>query len=143
MNISGRCHCGAISFTALVDPKKVLVCHCADCQVFSGAPFRAVLPTPIEDVQIEGVAKQYVKVAASGNRRVQAFCGECGTQLFATEADGPPKVLNLRVGCIDQRDRLGPAAQIWGDSAMPWLHDIESVPLHSKGLASPLVSPKL
>ena len=139
MHISGKCHCGAISFTAIVDPKRVLACHCADCQTFSGAPFRAVLPTPAENVKISGNAKHYVKVAESGNKRVQAFCPECGTQLYATEAEGAPKVLNLRLGCIDQREQLPPLTQIWGESAMPWLEAIHSVPMHCKGLASPFM----
>jgi hypothetical protein len=139
MHISGKCHCGAISFTATVDPQRVLACHCADCQTFSGAPFRAVLPTPAENVKISGNAKHYLKVAESGNKRVQAFCPECGTQLYATEGEGDPKVLNLRLGCIDQREQLPPLAQIWGESAMPWLEAIHSVPMHCKGLASPVM----
>lgn len=138
MQITGKCHCGAVSFSAMVDPARVLACHCSDCQAFSGAPFRAVLPVPAEDVSISGHAKHYVKVAESGNRRVQAFCPECGTQLYATEGDGPPKVLNLRLGCVDQRAQLPPVAQIWGDSAMPWLENLPAVRMHCKGLASPL-----
>ena len=39
MKIHGSCHCGAISFTALVDPQKVLICHCADCQKLHGNAF--------------------------------------------------------------------------------------------------------
>jgi hypothetical protein len=92
MHVSGQCFCGAISFTALIDPARVIVCHCADCQQFSGAPFRAVIPTPVSQVAVTGTPKRYVKTAASGNRRAQAFCPECGTHLFATEAD-EPKVL--------------------------------------------------
>jgi hypothetical protein len=138
--ISGQCHCGAISFTALVDPGKVMVCHCSDCQQFSGSPFRAVLPVPVAQVQIKGQAKHYVKVADSGNRRAQAFCAECGTQLYATEAD-EPKVLNLRLGCIEERAQLAPQTQVWGESAMPWLEQLTNTPLHVKGLASPLMPP--
>lgn len=141
MNITGQCHCGAISFTALVDPAKVLVCHCADCQQFSGGPFRAVLPTPAEQVRLSGQPKIYVKVAESGNRRAQAFCPECGTQLYATEPD-EPKVLGLRLGCVNERAQLTPAVQIWGTSAMPWLGDLHRTPVHSKGLASPLIPTK-
>jgi len=140
MKITGQCHCGAISFTALVDPNRVLVCHCSDCQQFSGGPFRAVLPTPAEQVSVFGAAKHYVKVADSGNRRAQAFCADCGTQLYATEADGQPKTLNLRVGCINERAQLLPHIQIWGESAMPWLQQLHAVPFHSKGIASALVS---
>lgn len=139
MRITGQCHCGAISFAATVDPTKVLVCHCADCQQFSGAPFRAVLPTPIENVSLSGAAKQYVKVAASGSRRVQAFCAECGTQLYATEPESPT-VLNLRLGCVNERAQLAPAIQIWGRSAMPWLASLTTLPIHERGLASPLMS---
>jgi hypothetical protein len=138
MHITGTCHCGAVSFRALVDPAKVIACHCEDCQRFSGAPFRAVVPVPVEDVTIRGVPRQYVKVAESGNRRAQAFCGECGTQLFATEPD-EPKVLNIRLGCVLERASLPPRVQIWGQSAMPWLHELNRVPLHVKGLASALI----
>jgi hypothetical protein len=138
MHITGQCHCRAISFTALVDPAKVVACHCTDCQAFSGAPFRAVIPTPVADVVMTGTPSQYVKVAASGARRVQAFCGTCGTQLYASEPDAP-QVLNLRLGCVNERAQLPPAVQIWGQSAMPWLPALPSVPMHVAGFASPRV----
>lgn len=139
MKITGKCHCGALSFHALVDPTRVIVCHCQDCQTFSGAPFRAVVPAPVENVQITGTAKHYVKIATSGNRRIQAFCADCGTQLYSTEADGKSKLLNLRLGCIEERELLIPRVQIWGKSAMPWLASLASVPIHQEGLASPLM----
>jgi hypothetical protein len=140
MNITGQCHCGAISFTATIDPAKVIACHCADCQQISGAPFRAVLPTPVAQVNIQGTAKHYIKTAASGNRRVQAFCAECGTQLYATEADAP-KVMNLRLGCVNERAQLPPALHIWGQSALPWIHGLATVPMRAQGVGSVLLSP--
>jgi hypothetical protein len=138
MRISGQCHCGAVSFTAEADPSKVTVCHCTDCQTFSGGPFRAVLSVPAALVSLSGSPKEYVKVAASGNRRVQAFCADCGTQLYATEPDSP-QTMNLRLGCINERAQLRPSVQVWGSSAMPWLSTLSKVPLHSKGLNSPLL----
>ena len=138
MNITGQCHCGAISFTALIDPAKIVACHCADCQTFSGAPFRAVAPAAVENVQLTGQPKHYVKTAASGNRRAQGFCGECGTNLYATEPD-TPKVLGLRLGCVNERSQLAPTIQIWGNSAMPWLKTLQDVPHHQTGVTSPLI----
>jgi hypothetical protein len=138
MHISGQCHCGAISFTAKVDPSNVIACHCGDCQAFSGAPYRAVLPVPVENVTLTGKPKQYVKVAASGSRRAQAFCSKCGTQLYATEPDSP-KTLNLRLGCVNERAQLPPVVQIWGHSALPWIDSLSNAPLHERGLASPLM----
>lgn len=139
MQITGQCHCGAVRFTARVDPARVFVCHCADCQVISGGPFRAVVPVPVDQVELHGTPKQYVKVAASGNRRAQAFCGDCGTQLFATEAD-VPKTLNIRLGCVNERAGLEPRLQVWQDSAMPWLTRLADVPAHRQGRDSPLVN---
>ena len=138
MKITGQCHCGAIRFTATADPAKVFACHCTDCQVISGGPFRAVVAVPADQVDLVGSPKQYVKVAASGNRRVQAFCGDYGTQLFATEAD-VPKTLNIRLGCVNERAQLKPVVQVWKDSAMPWLPELDSTPAHMRGRDSPLV----
>jgi hypothetical protein len=139
MHISGQCHCGAISFTAEVNPATVIVCHCSDCQTFSGAPFRLVVPAAAEGVKLSGTPKQYVKVAASGSRRAQAFCEACGTQLYGAEPD-TPKVLMLRLGCVNQRALLPPSVQIWGQSAMPWLLGLAAVPCHGEGPRSPLVA---
>jgi hypothetical protein len=36
MHTDGSCHCGLISFTAEIDPSRVTVCHCTDCQPLSG-----------------------------------------------------------------------------------------------------------
>ena len=138
MKITGQCHCGAIRFAAEADPARVFACHCADCQIISGGPFRAVVPVPVEQVELQGSPKNYVKVAASGNRRAQAFCPDCGTQLFATEAD-EPKTLNFRLGCVNERAQLKPVLQVWRSSAMPWLPELDSAPAHARGKDSPLV----
>ncbi|MFN0183326.1 MAG: GFA family protein [Aquabacterium sp.] len=127
MKIDGRCHCGRVSFSAVIDPGRVMVCHCTDCQVLSGAPFRAVVVAPIETFSIEGETRRYVKVAESGNRRAQVFCPECATPLYATAPENPTSVV-IRLGCVAQRAELKPAAQIWQHSQMPWLAALPDVP---------------
>ena len=98
MQIHGACHCGAVSFTA-----------------------------DIETLAVSGQTKGYVKVAESGNRRAQVLCPECGTPLYATAPEHATTV-SIRVGCVKERTRLRPAAQIWARSAMPWLHELADVP---------------
>jgi hypothetical protein len=110
MHIDGRCHCGLISFTAEIDPSRVTVCHCTDCQALSGAPFRAVVSAPIETFVLRGEPKRYIKTAQSGNRRAQVFCPECGTPLYATAPENPTSV-NIRLGCVAQRAQLKPASR--------------------------------
>ena len=127
MHIDGACHCGAVSFTALIDPARVMVCHCADCQVLSGAPLRAVVAAPIDSLKVTGTTKSYVKVAQSGNRRAQVFCPECATPLWATAPENPTSVI-VRLGCVKQRAALTPAVQIWQHSALPWVAGLAAVP---------------
>jgi hypothetical protein len=125
MNIHGSCHCGLITFTADVDLDRVLICHCADCQVFSGAPYRAVVQAPIESFTLNGEPKRYIKTADRGNKRAQVFCKECSTQLYAAAAENPT-IVNIRVGCVAERDQLIPK-QIWTRSAQPWVHDLSVI----------------
>ena len=127
MQIDGACHCGAVTFTAQVDPGRVMVCHCTDCQVLSGAPFRAVVAAPYDTLVVRGQTRSYVKVAESGNRRAQVFCPECGTPLWATTPENPTAVI-VRLGCVSQRAQLRPAVQIWKHSALPWLSDLPAIP---------------
>ena len=127
MLIDGSCHCGAISFTAEVEPSRVSVCHCTDCQVLSGAPFRGIVMAPMEKFSLNGQPKTYVKVAQSGNRRAQVFCPECGTPLYSSATENPTAVV-IRLGCVTQRALLRPTVQVWHRSALPWLSELESIP---------------
>ena len=126
MQVDGACHCGSIRFTATVDPNKVMVCHCTDCQRLTGAAFRVVVPAPIESFVLRGEPKRYVKVAESGAKRIQAFCPECGSPVFSMALENPTQV-SLRIGSVNQRSRLSPSLQIWKRSALPWVNTLASV----------------
>ena len=87
MRVDGGCHCGNITFEAEVDPEKVVVCHCTDCQSITGTAYRVVVPVAKDALKLRGgKPKEYVKkTAESGTPRVQAFCPECGTPLVRAE----------------------------------------------------------
>lgn len=108
MEIDGKCHCGAISWSADLDPESVYICHCSDCQTLSGSSFRTVAIVPADTFRMSGEPRIYIKSAESGNRRIQAFCPDCGTPLYSTNADGQPESYALRVGTCSQRDLLVP-----------------------------------
>ena len=128
MKIDGGCHCGAITYEAEVDPASVVVCHCTDCQKFSGSPYRVGAQAPAASFRLlTGTPKTYLKTTAdSGRRRLQAFCGNCGSPIYtAAEHDTP--TYNLRVGTIRQRAALTPKRQKWCQSALPWA-TVEGLP---------------
>ena len=126
MKIDGGCHCGRISYEAEIDPADVTICHCTDCQTLSGSAFRTVVPAKKEGFRITGEPKVYVKTAESGNRRVQAFCPECGTPIFAT-AVSDPRVYSIRLGSAHQRAELPPRKQLWARSALDWVMQAQTI----------------
>lgn len=123
MRINGGCHCGKIAYEAEIDPEKVSICHCADCQVLTGTAFRVTVPVAEADLKLTGEPKLYIKVAESGNRRAQGFCGDCGSPIYATSVGDGPKVYGIRLGTARQRQQLAPKRQIWCRSALEWLPD--------------------
>jgi len=128
MKVDGRCHCGAITYEATVDPERVGVCHCTDCQMLTGSAYRVTVPAPKDEFRLlSGTPKIYVKTADSGTKRAHAFCPDCGTPIYAT-AVAAPQSYSLRVGALRQRAELAPRAQQWNRSAVPWSADLRAVP---------------
>ena len=131
MNIDGACHCGRVAFEATIDPARVSICHCTDCQTLTGSPFRVTVLTSRDDIRLTGDEPTvYVKTGDNGGRRVQHFCSVCGSPVF-TSGDDKGGEWGIRWGAITQRAALRPARQIWCRSAVPWLNDIAELPARS------------
>ena len=128
MRIDGACHCGLITYEAEIDPEQVEVCHCTDCQSFSGSAFRVSVPVLADKFSLSGQTTVYVKTTESGARHVQAFCPRCGSPIYGVPADVPGASYFIRVGTIRQRNELSPKVQTWTRSAQPWVEDLASVP---------------
>ena len=64
----------------------------------------------------------------SGNVRLQGFCPQCGTALYATSAGNEPKAYNVRIGSLRQRNELVPRRQIFARSQQAWVNDLNSIP---------------
>jgi hypothetical protein len=136
MKIEGGCHCGNITYTAEVDPEKVGICHCTDCQTLSGSAFRTSVPAAKDGFHIRtGQPKIYIKTAESGTKRAQAFCPECGTSIYSA-AVSDPQVFNIRLGTARQRTELRPKSQGWCRSRLDWVTDLESLTQFAKQRSS-------
>jgi hypothetical protein len=67
-----------------------------------------------------------VKTGESGNKREQSFCPRCGSPIYSTAPGGEPKVCNIRVGTMRQRDHFVPKVQFWSRSKQCWVNDFSS-----------------
>lgn len=129
MNVTGGCFCGHITYQAAVDPGRVYICHCTDCQRRSGAAYGVVVGVSGGQFRLlSGTLKTFDKVADSGNVRAPAFCPECGTRIHATTPGNPDGFMGLRLGTVNERDQLKPVAQAFCDSAQGWVMDLRTIP---------------
>lgn len=131
MRIDGQCHCGHVAYEAEIDPDMVSICHCTDCQTLTGSPYRVTVLTARESVRLTAQPpKLYAKMGDNGRRRLQYFCGECGTPLFTTGEGEDAAEWGIRWGSIRQRRQLEPRRQIWCRSAQPWIGRLGTLPGH-------------
>lgn len=125
MQLSGSCFCGAVEYEAELDEGMVGICHCRDCQVFSGSAFRMSGIVPPDRFRFtRGTPKHFDKVADSGAVRRMAFCAECGTHLCSLplEAGG---YVSVRVASARQFADIKPVAELFCASRVTWLSDLE------------------
>ncbi|MDX2290306.1 MAG: GFA family protein [Hyphomicrobiaceae bacterium] len=112
--ITGRCLCGAISFTATakVDQDgKVAVgaCHCGMCRTWSGGVLLAV--DEASDLRVDGEDRLAVYKSSDWGER--CFCRTCGTNLFWRSPS--LGVLAIMAGALDDQSGLSLTKQIFID----------------------------
>ena len=131
MKIDGSCHCGAITYVAVADEHAVGICHCTDCQKFSGSAFRVGVEVKEQEYNLlSGSPKTYYKTGTSGEKRAQVFCSDCGTHLYSTSAKegGTPRIFRVRVPTANQASQLIPSTQGWFRSAQKWVTRLDAIP---------------
>jgi len=93
------------------------------------------IPAPAVRFVLHGTPKTYIKTTESGNKRPHAFCGTCGTPIYACAVDNLQSY-GLRVGTITQRAGFSPRRQRWRQSALRWVDALASIPAVQKGSIS-------
>jgi hypothetical protein len=119
-HIAGGCLCGNIRYSAKAEPIFVSVCHCTDCQKFTGSAFATVVGVPAPALKVTGTLKTFTKAGDSGKPIHRRFCPDCGAGIVE-EADAAPGIVMLTVGTLDDRSWVKPASQIYCDSAQSWV----------------------
>lgn len=119
-DIKGGCLCGQVRYSADGEPRFVSVCHCTDCQQFSGSAFVAVIGVPRSLVQVSGTLKTFTKNGASGHPIHRHFCPECGSSVM-DEAEALAGITMIGVGTLDDPSWVRPSSEIFCGSAQPWV----------------------
>jgi hypothetical protein len=129
--ITGGCLCGAVRYTAEVEAPSATVCHCRDCQKFTGSVFAALVMLPKEALTLAGPLKTFSSLGGSGKPILRHFCPECGSSI-AEEPGTRPGAVILNVGTFDDPSAVKPGREIFRDDGLPWVHIEGDMPRFAK-----------
>ena len=118
----GGCDCRQLRYRLELAPMFVHCCHCRWCQRGSGASF--ALNAMIETHQLTlltGATEAVDTPTASGRGQRIHRCPRCREALWSHYAGAGAVVAFVRVGTLDQPDRLPPDIHIFTRSKQPWL----------------------
>ncbi|PHH86577.1 hypothetical protein CDD83_10037 [Cordyceps sp. RAO-2017] len=101
MTTAGSCLCGDIAFHFTGTPDATALCHCLDCQKWTGGAFtsNAVVPRTAFSLT-KGTPKAYDVTGDSGKTNRHFFCPRCGSSLY-TELDLLPDKTVVKAGSLD------------------------------------------
>jgi len=120
--LDGGCDCRRVRYRMHSAPLFVHCCHCRWCQRETGASF--ALNAMIESDRVEslGVPPELVDTpSASGQGQQIARCPTCRVAVWSHYAGSGPLLSFVRVGTLDDPDRLPPDIHIFTASKQPWV----------------------
>lgn len=118
----GGCTCRFVRYRMTSPPLIVHCCHCRWCQRETGAAF--ALNALIEAdrvVLLHGEVDVIDTPSASGRGQRIARCPSCRIAVWSNYAGAGESVRFVRIGTLDQPDRLPPDIHIYTGSKQPWV----------------------
>lgn len=118
----GGCTCRHVRYRLTSRPMFVHCCHCRWCQRETGGAF--VLNAMIEADRVEPLSGEVDVVdtpSNSGRGQKISRCPKCHVAVWSNYAGAGPAIRFVRVGTLDEPDRLPPDIHIFTESKQPWV----------------------
>jgi hypothetical protein len=119
LDVRGGCLCGAVRYNVKAEPALVGICHCRDCQKFTGSAFSFLVAVPLAALDMEGTFKSFSKPGDSGQPITRRFCPECGSSI-SEEAFIRPGLVLINAGTLDDPTLITPTLEIYCGRELPW-----------------------
>lgn len=134
--ITGRCLCGGVSYSAEAEPLAQAACYCTECQRQTSSPFSVVVAVPLASLSVRGETLATFTTTGEdhGGETQRHFCSACGSPIFSTSA-AAPELAFVKAGSLDDSSWLQPALEVWTRSAQPWSPRFESAVQLERGPA--------
>lgn len=131
--IEASCQCGQVSYTLLAAPKKVIACHCQECQKLSSAPYSVTAMVAADSIQFRGEMTTWTRVAESGNTNDGYSCVRCGNRIYHLNPAQPELVkLKLKPVGLSDHTVFEPQAHVWVSEKLSWVVLPQGIPVFEK-----------
>lgn len=118
----GGCACGSVRYRMDDEPIFVNCCHCRQCQKITGSAF--AINGMIESDRLE-ILEGGERL---GQRQDEARCNECGTLLWSEHRLFGDALKFVRLGTLDEGERIAPNAHFFVRSKHPWIAIPDDLP---------------
>ncbi len=136
MSFDGGCTCRFVRYRMSSRPLFVHCCHCRWCQRETGASFALNALIEADRVALlEGDIQVVPTPSASGRGQKICRCPRCFVAVWSHYAGAGDAISFVRVGTLDEPDRLPPDIHIYTASKQPWVvlpRDVPAVPEYYK-----------
>jgi hypothetical protein len=122
LSLEGGCTCRAVRYRITSKPLFVHCCHCRWCQRETGAAFALNAMIEADRVVLLTGSPEVVNTPSnSGKGQKIARCPQCRIALWSNYVGAGDRVCFVRVGTLDEPDRLPPDIHIFTESKQPWV----------------------
>jgi len=121
-SFEGGCTCRAVRYRMTSAPLFVHCCHCRWCQRETGASFALNAMIEADRVVLLQSAPEIVDTpSASGKGQKISRCPKCRIAVWSNYSGAGDAVRFVRVGTLDEPDRVPPDIHIFTASKQPWV----------------------
>ncbi len=132
MSRTAKCQCGELVVTTKVEPSAVVVCSCEACQRKSGSVFGAGAYFAWNDLEIRGVAREFIRAADSGKPFHEFFCPTCGATVYWYSERDVDRY-GVAVGAFADPQFPAPDRSVYDDRKHNWVEFKADMPGFSRG----------
>ena len=118
----GGCTCRSVRYRMTSAPLFVHCCHCRWCQRETGTAFALNAMIEAERVELLAGEPEMVDTPSNSGKGQKIWrCPKCRVALWSNYAGAGDAVRFVRVGTLDEPDRLPPDIHIFTSYKQPWV----------------------
>jgi len=131
--ITGGCYCGEIRYESDVPAVEAGMCHCRECQRWTGSAFHPVVGFPLSGFRY---TKGSPKLNQSSSILERWFCPNCGSSLHCRylvnlgddDVAGNPDHIIMSIGTLDNPEVVEMEYHYGVESQLPWVQFDDDLP---------------